>query len=64
LNKEELHKMLESDELHKAAVLVFANKQVTDQELSFHLQQLSSAHSQQFDNLAHASSQGAVCVCE
>ena len=25
--------------------------QVTDQELSFHLQQLSSAHSQQFDNL-------------
>jgi len=26
--------------------------QVTDQELSFHLQQLSSAHSQQFDNLA------------
>jgi len=54
--------MLESDELHKAAVLVFANKQVTDQELSFHLQQLSSAHSQQFDNLR--SSQGAVCVCE
>ncbi len=28
LNKEELHKMLESDELCKAAVLVFANKQV------------------------------------
>lgn len=27
LNKEELHKMLESDELNKAAVLVFANKQ-------------------------------------
>ena len=29
ISKEELHKMLESDELCKAAVLVFANKQVT-----------------------------------
>ena len=28
ISKEELHKMLESDELCKAAVLVFANKQV------------------------------------
>ena len=28
ITKEELHKMLESDELCKAAVLVFANKQV------------------------------------
>ena len=28
ITKEELHKMLESDELNKAAVLVFANKQV------------------------------------
>ena len=28
VTKEELHKMLESDELSKASVLVFANKQV------------------------------------
>jgi len=27
VSKEELHRMLESDELHKASVLVFANKQ-------------------------------------
>jgi hypothetical protein len=28
ITKEELHRMLESDELCKAALLVFANKQV------------------------------------
>ena len=32
ITKEELHKMLQSDELNKASVLVFANKQVVVRE--------------------------------
>ena len=35
ITKEELHKMLQSDELCKASVLVFANKQVLSRSLLF-----------------------------